>query len=311
MTGAPSIRVSVIVPAFNARAFISRAIDSALGQSLAELEVVVVDDASSDRTADFIAASYGDPRLRILRMKENGGPARARNIGIDAAHGEWIALLDADDAWHPDRLARLLLRASEADAVFDNLTGYDAETGLAAGPLFPAFPEGRLTLASLLAHRVSQSKFDFGYLKPIIRRDFLLSRSLRYDETLRTSEDLLLYLTLVLQGARTKMVDDALYLYTMPTGVSKRRSTTSRTRPRDADVRRALERMLERYRSRIGPESAMLFTQRIDYLRKIAPLSEFYHARQMRDYGRMALLLARHASVQREVMTKAVARLSR
>jgi succinoglycan biosynthesis protein ExoO len=312
MSSVPSIRVSVIIPAFESRPFISRAIDSALGQSLSELEVLVVDDASSDGTADFLQTEYRDtPRVRVLRLSENGGPARARNIGIDAAKGEWIAVLDADDAWHESRLSRLLLHSSEADAVLDNLVGYDGETGVTMGSLFPIFPEGPLTLASLLAPGVSHSQFNFGYLKPILRRDFLINRSVRYDEALRTSEDLLLYLTLILEGARTRMIDEALYLYTMPTGVSKRRSTLSRTRPRDDDVRRALERMLARYRHRIDRESATLFTQRIEYLRRIAPVSEFYHARHMRNYGRMALLLARHASVQREVVSKAVARLTR
>jgi succinoglycan biosynthesis protein ExoO len=312
MKSVTSIRVSVIVPAFNARAFISRAIDSALGQSLSELEVLVVDDASSDATADFVESKYHDnSRVRLLRLKANGGPARARNIGIDAARGEWIAILDADDAWQENRLARLLPHASEVDAVFDNLVGYDAETGLMTGSLFPVFPEGPVTLASLLASRIAGSQLDFGYLKPIVRRAFLVNRSVRYDETLRTSEDLLLYLTLVLGGARTRMVDEALYLYTMPTSASKRRSPLSRTRPRDDDVRRALERMLEQYRHRINEESATLFTQRIEHLRQIAPVSEFYHARHMRNYGRMALLIARHVSVQREVVSRAVARLSR
>jgi len=312
MSRVPSIRVSVIVPAFEARAFISRAIDSALGQGLSELEVVVVDDASSDGTADFVGSRYRDnPRVRVLRLRENGGPARARNIAIDAAGGEWIAILDADDAWQPNRLSRLLLHSSEADAVFDNLAGYDAETGVMTGSLFPVFPEGPLTLASLLAPRISDSQFDFGYLQPILRRDFLTSRSIRYDETLRTSEDLLLYLILILEGARTRMVDEAMYLYTMPVSASKRRSPHSRTRPRDDEVGRALERLLEEYRHQIDQATTTLFMQRIEYLRQIAPVSEFYHARHMRNYGRMAVLFARHVSVRREIVAKAVARLSR
>jgi hypothetical protein len=69
--------------------------------------------------------------------------------------------------------------------------------------------------------------------------------------------------------------------------------------------------MLEQHRHRIDQESATRFAQRIEYLRQIAPVSEFYYARDLRNYGRMALLIARHVSVQREVVSKAVARLSR
>lgn len=308
MSCIPSTRVSVIVPAYNSRAFISRAIDSALAQTLPELEVLIVDDASSDGTADFVEAKYRDnSRVRTFRLRENRGPAGARNVGIGAAKGEWIAILDADDAWRVERLARLLLHSSESDAVLDNLVGYDAETDVTIGSLFPVFPQGPLTLASVLAPQVSHSQFNFGYLKPILRRDFLVRRSVLYDETLRTSEDLLFYLNLMLEGARTRMVDEGLYLYTMPTGTSKRRNT----RPRDDEVRRALERMLEQYRSQLDQEAATLFAQRIEYLRHIAPISEFYHARHARNYSRMALLLARHASVRLEVVSKAVVRLSR
>jgi succinoglycan biosynthesis protein ExoO len=301
----PSPIVTVVIPTYNARSQVQRAIGSALRQTVGDLEILVIDDASSDGTPAVIEHAYrADPRVRLLQLEQNGGPARARNAGIKAAHGQWIALLDADDAWREDRLERLLAQATDVDAVFDNLAGYDAENEVELDSLFPSFPDGALTMEALLAPRVAESRYDFGYLKPILRRDFLIARHIAYDEGLRTSEDLLLYLLLLLEGARTRMVDEALYIYTMP--INTAGGTSSHTRPRDNDVQQALENVLARYRNRIEQHSVMLIERRIAFLRRIAPISEFYYARRKRNYGRMAFLFARHVSVQREAIGKAL-----
>lgn len=307
------VEFSIIVPAYNAREFIARALESALGQTETRIEVIVVDDASGDGTAEFVeAACHMDRRLRLLRLIDNGGPARARNHGIAQAKGDWIAILDADDAWHPERLARMLAHTHDADAVFDNLAGVDPLSGIVGASLFPVFPEGELSLARLLMPRAEGSQFDFGYLKPIMRRSFLVQHNLTYDETLRTSEDLMIYLGLVLSKARTRVIDDALYLYTLPVSQAGNvRSSQSRTRPRDRDVQAALERLRERYSDRIDEAMSELIAQRIAHLRHVAPISDFYYARQTRAYGRMAYLMARHVSVRREAISKAIARLSR
>jgi cellulose synthase/poly-beta-1,6-N-acetylglucosamine synthase-like glycosyltransferase len=96
-----SVTVSVIIPAYNAAPQIGRAIESALAQTHAPLEILVVDDGSRDRTAEIVGRL--PPPVRLIR-KENGGPATARNLGAREARGEWLALLDADDWWFPDKL---------------------------------------------------------------------------------------------------------------------------------------------------------------------------------------------------------------
>lgn len=98
-------RVSAIIPAYNAEAFIREAVDSALGQTHADLEVIVVDDSSTDDTADVLR-SYGD-RI-IVHRQPNAGVAAARNAGAQLASGAWVAFLDADDVWRPTKIAQQL-----------------------------------------------------------------------------------------------------------------------------------------------------------------------------------------------------------
>jgi glycosyltransferase involved in cell wall biosynthesis len=98
----PAGGISVVIPAYNAEAVLRRAIESVLAQTLTPQEILVVDDGSTDRTSE-IAGTYGS-KIRYLRQ-ENAGASAARNAGIRAASCEWIAFLDADDEWLPQRLA--------------------------------------------------------------------------------------------------------------------------------------------------------------------------------------------------------------
>ena len=96
--------ISVVIPLYNRREEIARALASVLRQSRAPDEIVVVDDASRDDSADAVAA-LRESRIRLLRHERNRGAAAARNTGIAAAQGDWIALLDSDDEWDARKLA--------------------------------------------------------------------------------------------------------------------------------------------------------------------------------------------------------------
>jgi hypothetical protein len=110
--------VSVLVPCWNAEASVERAIASALELRSVPLEIVVVDDGSTDATAARVAVvAAADPRVRLLSLPENAGVSTARNRGLDEVRGDWLTLLDADDRFTPGGLERLVRAATDGDAV--------------------------------------------------------------------------------------------------------------------------------------------------------------------------------------------------
>lgn len=98
-------KVSVIMPAYNSEEFIEQAIRSALNQTYSNLEVIVIDDNSSDTTKDIVERlAVEDDRVKLIQNDHNLGAARSRNKGIDLCSGEYVALLDSDDIWYPRKL---------------------------------------------------------------------------------------------------------------------------------------------------------------------------------------------------------------
>jgi glycosyltransferase involved in cell wall biosynthesis len=100
--------VSVVIPAYNSEAFIAQAIQSALDQSYKDIEIIVVDDGSTDGTEAVVRSFQG---LVAYYRQENRGAGVARTLGVERANGEWIAFLDSDDVWYPDKLALQLEEA--------------------------------------------------------------------------------------------------------------------------------------------------------------------------------------------------------
>jgi glycosyltransferase involved in cell wall biosynthesis len=101
--------VSVVIPVYNRAHLLGRAIRSVLAQTFQDLELVVVDDGSSDGTS-VVVHSFGDPRVRLVRLPQRGGVARARNVGIGQARGDLVAFLDSDDEWLPSKLEQQIAR---------------------------------------------------------------------------------------------------------------------------------------------------------------------------------------------------------
>ena len=99
--------ISVIIPTYNRAKYLPRAIDSVLSQTHRELELIVVDDASTDSTQNLVA-NYKDPRIKYVKKLTNDGVSKSRNTGISKASHNWIAFLDSDDEWLPEKLEKQL-----------------------------------------------------------------------------------------------------------------------------------------------------------------------------------------------------------
>jgi len=222
-------RVSVVLPAYNVAASLPAAVASALNQSLESVEVLSADDGSSDGTADVAAElARRDPRVRVLRSERNAGAAAARNRALAAARGDWLALLDADDRFAPDRLERLTMlgEAMDADVAADNLRLVDA----AGEVLHNALPDDDPLFSSDLTAAVFVRRnffltggFKLGYLKPLFRRRFLEAHGLRQNEALRIAEDFHFLLDCLLAGARVVTDPEAGYDYRQAPGSLSRK----------------------------------------------------------------------------------------
>lgn len=146
--------VSVIMPVHNAARFLVDAVESVQQQTFDDLEILLVDDASTDDSLDIARRLAGrDGRIRILSLADNAGAAVARNTGIDAARGRYIAFLDSDDLWLPDKLQCQIDYMRESGAAFV-CSAYERvdEAGHATGVVRPP---ARITYAQLLkANRI-------------------------------------------------------------------------------------------------------------------------------------------------------------
>jgi len=304
--------VSAILPTFNAASFMDRAIRSVLSQhSPALLELIIVDDCSVDGTADFVRRQYGaDERVKLLSTDRNRGPGAARNVAIGAASGEWIALIDADDAWTPDRLERLLpLCTSGIDLVFDNLIAYDQQAGAETEIMFPVMPES-MSIADMAAERAPATVFNYGYLKPLLRRGFLEQSGVTYGDT-RISEDLLMYLELLTHGAKSATTSQAGYIYTTPIGqLSGKRSAISASVPDDLLIARLLQEFVLRYEDRLSASDIAAISARSATLRQYASLTRLYESWTRSQYLSFAWQCVSDPDARRALVAKIAERIS-
>ena len=214
----PAPRVSVVMANFRGAAHLAQAMASVLAQSEHRLELILADDASDDDSvaiARQIAAH--DTRVRVIASPKNQGPAATRNLALDAATGEWLAIVDSDDVIHPDRLARLIAaaEAAGADIVADDLVYFgavpDPQGRTLLQPLALTAPMPVDVALYLRSNGGDPSHPPLGYLKPVMRRAVLQGR--RYDPQLRIGEDYDLVLRLLLEGAGFVVLPDPLYAY--------------------------------------------------------------------------------------------------
>ena len=250
---------SVIIPAYNVSGIIGRAIRSAAAQTLPPLEILVIDDCSTDDTVEVVRALGREtPSLRLLSTPANGGPSAARNVGLRAAKADWIGLLDADDAWKPGRLERLteVALATSADFVADDLVMWDIVADVEFKPPYYGLPEPQKQIGLLDIFRAEDdfniSKSSFGLMKPIMRRKFLADHKLEYDERINFSEDLVIYVESLFNGAKIIMINEAYYIYSVPSAPSGH-SPHSRSVKDYRKIQSVGDMLSQKYEDRIDP----------------------------------------------------------
>ena len=206
--------VDVLIAVWNNAATIERAACSALSDAYVN-NVIVVDDGSTDDTASVVSSlkdQAGD-RLILRRLERNSGPAVARNRGLDASTAPWVAILDGDDYFLPNRMKALLDASEGADFVADDQVQIEEEGGNAEF-LIGHSTTMTIDLATFVTENLSNGprlRKEFGFLKPIMRRSFLDSHQLRYDEQLRLGEDFALYTRALAAGAIFRIVPARTY----------------------------------------------------------------------------------------------------
>ena len=210
--GAP--RVSVVIPTYNRAALLPRAMRSVLAQTFRDLELIVVDDASADGSADLVERC-NDPRARVVRLTKNGGVSRALNEGIAVARGEWVAFLGDDDEWLPELLGRLTARVDAGGGAFSLVySNARVEPAAAAPERAPHLPEGDV-LDDLL-----NGTMQLYTSACIVRRTVLLEFG-GFDEAIRQGEDWDLWLRMASVSHRFAVVPEPLAVIHRRHGLSQ------------------------------------------------------------------------------------------
>ncbi|AMN47457.1 hypothetical protein ACG33_10156 [Steroidobacter denitrificans] len=197
--------VSVVVAAYNPGRYVEAAVRSVLEQSMPDLEIIVVDDGSTDNTAAVVESFMHDPRVHLIRQK-NAGQPRAKNAGLRAARGRFIAFCDADDLWVKDKLEKQL-------PAFDS----DARIGVVYSQVATIDPEGRRT-GEITGNGPSGDVIDKLFVEnfvpfgsAIVRKDVLDTLGL-FDEDLAMGIDWDLWLRVAVHW-RFCFIREPLYLY--------------------------------------------------------------------------------------------------
>ena len=235
--------VSVIIPAYNAEKYIKDAIDSVLKQTYPYFEIIVVDDASQDKTVEIVR-SFKDERIRLIQHEKNQGPGAARNTATEAAKGRWIALLDADGQWHPQRLEKLIPLAVEGEEKYfvadDSVLCFETVSGLKPwGSSFKLHYDIQSSDKIMIFNLGEYLKHRSPLFHPIIPLNPVKKFNLSYNTSCFMGEDTEFYCHLFRCGLNLKLLLEPLYIYRLtPEALSARPE-------RFEDLGRVYERLLK------------------------------------------------------------------
>ncbi|WP_308623393.1 glycosyltransferase [uncultured Enorma sp.] len=273
-----NVLVSVIVPAYNAEDSINRCLMSIDAQTLDNLEIIVVDDGSSDSTlaqAELFARGCSRP-CRVFH-KENGGPSSARNVGLDNARGMFVSFVDADDEVEPTAYEKMVnsALAFNSDIVTCGRSAYDCRTNELIKTRVPKYEviRGSLTEAPQITKRVGPLMCD-----KLFRRSIIEDHHIRFAEDIFHAEDFLFISEVRLHVRCVSGVRESLYRYYQNSGVS-----ISSGNARVLDIPEACKRVVDLYEATgVFDVTArhLLFVFMGYYLRKRRDLPRFSRLRR-------------------------------
>lgn len=206
--------ISVIIPVYNIQQHLRECLDSVLGQSYPHLQVICVDDGSTDESPAILAQyAQKDPRVQVIRQ-QNAGPGAARNTGLEAATGEYVIFLDSDDWFEPDFLEKMVDTAVRegADVAICRAVEFDTNSGRelpSEWMMKKQYLPGKLAFAP---QEMADHLFQFTYGMPwdkFYRRELLTTSGIRYP-ALKNSEDLAFVYPTLLAAKRIAVVDEVL-----------------------------------------------------------------------------------------------------
>ena len=196
-------KVSIIVPVYNVEKYLPRCLDALLNQTLKDIEVICINDCSPDGSLNILQEyAKKDERLKVISLKENAGGSHARNLGIEHAKGKYIGFTDSDD-WVDLNFYEKLYQKAEAEN-FD----------VVKAALKNVFDDGKEIFSNLnLAIEDNKFNFTYEFTTAIYRKDFILKHGLRFPENVRTFEDPLFSLNILLKNPKLALMNDVFYYY--------------------------------------------------------------------------------------------------
>lgn len=207
--------VSILIPTYNVSSYINQAVESVINQTMADFEIIIIDDCSTDDTVKKIEV-IEDTRIKVYRNEKNMGPSYSRNRALNKSNGKWVAILDSDDYWEHDRLEKLIevTKNQSVEVVCDDL--YLIEDGNAVP--FDSYLKSRESVIGVITKptiisAVKMIHDDYGFLKPLISADFIKRNQIEYKIGLSYGEDFRFLVELLVAGAQMIIIPQPMYYY--------------------------------------------------------------------------------------------------
>jgi len=291
-------QISVIVPVYNCADTLARAIESAQRQTLSDIEIIIVDDCSTDNSYEIAEGlAQKDPRIKAVRLPTNGGASVARNTALDLATSEWIAVLDSDDWYEPVRLETMLAAARnlKANLICDNLRIYDHVRQVIVEETRHGHASKPTPLTAELLFRSDNPlrRHAIGYVKPMVKSAFLREKNIRYDPVHRSGQDFVFLAEIILNGAKGIIIPDALYVYVHRISPTTRKiSPHSRSGAGFVLIVQGCDELMQKYGASMSPAARRALQQRRWIFANRIRCSEMLAELEQKQWRKAARILA-------------------